>query len=149
MPYERSTSTWGGGKRAETEVLRRYEAGQTKQQIMAETDIHAAVIDKAIGGLGDGELATRKRNHRAGSAALLAAVQAEAAERAKRRRSAQCTGTVANVLDHQGARDRLAFRIEQLLDVRPFASGRDACPRCAVRGDIGCKHQRAGQVAHG
>lgn len=27
-------------------------------------------------------------------------------------------------------------------DPRPFASGREPCPRCAVRGDIGCAHQR-------
>ena len=25
---------------------------------------------------------------------------------------------------------------------RPIASGRDPCPRCGVRGDLGCRHQR-------
>ena len=27
------------------------------------------------------------------------------------------------------------------LDLRPQAAGRDPCPRCNIRGDLGCAHQ--------
>lgn len=30
----------------------------------------------------------------------------------------------------------------EAMDRRPTASGRDPCPRCYIRGDIGCAHQR-------
>ena len=29
----------------------------------------------------------------------------------------------------------------------PIATGRDPCPRCAIRGDIGCEHQQPFEAA--
>lgn len=148
MAYVRSQSSFGGGKRAEAEIMRRSEAGQSRRQILDETDISASVVDKVLAGASDNELLRRKKDHLSGSRALLNAVRAEAAECVNRRRMARCTGTVTSPLEHQGSRTMLLFRLQQLLDVRPFATGRDPCSRCGARGDFGCKHQRPDEVIH-
>lgn len=76
------------------------------------------------------------------AASLRAAVAEETAEVEARRRRAQTTGGgVTNILESRGDRPVLAPVITGQ-DRRPFAHGRDPCPRCNTRGDIGCRHQR-------
>lgn len=148
MRVERSQSAFGGGKRAEEEVLRRSDAGQGRQQILAETDIAAAVVDKVLSATSDGEFRNRKRGQRDASMALRQAIFAEAASRPTRPEAARPRRSSTVPLRLFGAHPVLRFPLEQLLDLRPFALGRDPCARCGARGDVGCKHQRAGEVRH-
>ena len=148
MRPESSSSSFGGGKRAEAEILRRAEAGQTRKQILDETGISLSIVARVLEGGSDAEFRTRKQAQRDASINLRKAVFAESAAREARRLSARTTGTVSHPLDHEGVHPVLRFRLAQLLDVRPFATGRDPCSRCAARGDVGCRHQRAAEVVH-
>lgn len=62
-----------------------------------------------------------------------------AAERRAAARSIQ-TVSPANVIEL--ARPAPPIAAATPTDRRPFALSRESCPRCAVRGDLGCSHQR-------
>lgn len=143
---ETSLSPFGGGKRAEAEIMRRAAAGQTRKQILDETGIALAIVARILGGDSETEFLTRKRVQRDASIALRQAVFAEAAAREARRQQARNTGTVNDPLAHEGEHPVLRFPLAQLLDVRPFALNRDPCGRCGTRGDVGCRHQRAAEA---
>lgn len=74
-------------------------------------------------------------------AALRAEVFAETADARYRRWVAQSTGSVAHPLpvDRPAEVEHFAPAGD---DRRPFAAGREPCPRCGARGDLGCRHQR-------
>ena len=148
MRAERSQSSFGGGKRADEEVLRRVDAGQGRKQILAETDIAVSVVEKVLSATSDSEFRNRKRDQRDASTALRVAIFAEAARRSGRPETSRPRRSGASPLRLFGVHPVLRFPLDQLLDVRPFALGRDPCARCGARGDVGCKHQRAGEVRH-
>jgi hypothetical protein len=146
MRTERSKSGFGGGKRAEEEVSRRLDQGQPRKRIIDETGIAPSIVDKVLTMINDSEFRNRKREQRDASMALRVAIFAEAARRPGRQEPARPRRANASPLRLFGAHPVLRFPLEQLLDVRPFALGRDPCARCGARGDVGCKHQHAGEV---
>ncbi|WP_156840270.1 hypothetical protein [Novosphingobium aquimarinum] len=136
---------FGGGKAAIEEVCRRRELGQGPTQIAEETGIAPAVVRQAFTRSADSAQYAARRNMRSGSKALLEAVHAECAKRAERLKEARTTGGMLNPLDCDRETPIARFDPSMLLDVRPFATGREPCPRCGIRGDIGCRHQRAAE----
>jgi hypothetical protein len=149
MRAERSQSAFGGGKRAEEEVTRRLDRGQPRKQILDETGIAPSIVDKVLTMSNDSEFRNRKRAQRDASTALRVAIFAQAAHRPSRPDTSRPRRSSTPPLRLFGVHPVLRFPLEQLLDVRPFALGRDPCARCGARGDVGCKHQRAGEVRHG
>lgn len=146
MPAERTKSAFGGGKRAEEEVGRRLDRGQPRKQIIEETGIASSIVDKVLTMVNDSEFRNRKRDQRDASTALRVAIFAAGGPaQASSRRPGRSGPSPLRLF---GPHPVLRFPLEQLLDVRPFALGRDPCARCGARGDVGCKHQHAGEVRH-
>ena len=64
----------------------------------------------------------------------------EALRSATRRALARCTGTVKNPVPIDRPTPELREAPPADADRRPMAPSREPCPRCAIRGDLGCKH---------
>lgn len=117
-------------------VLHLYEKGLSQQDIIEETGLSAVAIRRAVDLTGDDELRRRSRDCATGSAALREAIFAQSAEREQRRRAARSIGHGAP-LQHAGPHPVLHLAS----GARPPAAGRDPCPRCGTRGDLGCRHR--------
>lgn len=136
------------GLTADQEVLRRIDAGQDTSTIRQQTGLHPSVIAKAAAMSSEANTIAMKTDLRAGSAQLLEAIAAEAADREKRFAEARRLA-ISNPIPIGRPTPTLA-RPAMDYDRRPIAADRGPCPRCATRGDLGCAHQRpyeAPQVA--
>lgn len=129
-PVARATETRNGLSRSEAEVLRRSDAGEPLAKILAETGINQDVAKRALGFASETGSVQMLGDLKAGSSALLEAIRA-----------------VAPSISTAPTPRRQSGQIQIVGLGRPIASGRDPCPRCATRGDVGCKHFRPSEAA--
>lgn len=66
-----------GLTRTEAEVLRRWDAGETKEQIVRRSGIHLTVVSRALSFSSEDATTRMHADFRTGSAALLRALQRE------------------------------------------------------------------------
>lgn len=118
-------------------VLHLQERGMSRKDIAEKTGISPSVVRRAANLAADDEWSARKKDLAEASATLRDAISDEAALVMRRRQAARATGHTAP-LECQGPRPVLRAAP---VDPRPIAAGRDPCPRCGTRGDLGCRHQ--------
>lgn len=125
--------------RREFECIARWDRGQSIEQIVRETGWPRDQVNSALSLMSTEEERNQLSSTRRGSASLAAAIMRECEAAAARRAVAS---TMSGTAMHKLSLERPAPRqLRQVPgDRRPPAAGREPCPYCQTRGDLGCAH---------
>ena len=119
-----------GPSAREQHVIALFEGGMSKDDLRRAMPKSTSLIRRSLGFIGDNSPQRADAIRRA-SEQLRASVDRAlncASRHTSRPSAASCLAPLPRRLPEN--------------DQRPIAAGREPCPKCAVRGDIGCAHQR-------
>lgn len=130
----------GSMYKSELEIFKRYDAGQSPDEIARETGLSRAKISSTLSLQSEAGSVAMVADLAGGSQRLAEALKQAGAFAERHREARKLSATALDPLPIGRACPVLVAPAKPA-DPRPPAFSRGPCPRCGTRGDLGCAHQ--------